>query len=178
MRSSFSTDAEQTLLPQIKDPHVCTTVRSVNKTHSGYYTVLAHKRVALILTICQSSWLIHFRRLQSATLLWKPQISHICFSNLCIDTITDASSFWGYDLLGCNIVHRGIPGYVVAHPRRHDLHNRHRFIFVVSFIAISAFQEVLDKGVSYIRCRPPHLTSLEPCNKSCCQSDPICKSIM
>lgn len=144
----FSSDAEQILLPQIKDPNVCTTLRSVNKTCSGYYTVLAGKRVAVIVTIYQSTRFIQFRRLQSATLLWKPQISYICFSNLYIDSITDASSFWGYDLLGCNSVHRWVPGYVVSHPRRHDLHNCHRFIFVISFIAISAFQEVLDKGVS------------------------------
>lgn len=143
----FSTDAEQILLPQIKDLHVCTTVRSVNKTYSGYYTVLAGKRVAVIVTIYQSTWLIHFRRLQSATLLWKPQISHISFSNLCIDSIIDASSFGGH-LLGCNSVHRWVPGYVVSHPKRHDLYNCHRFIFVISFITISAFQEVLVKGVS------------------------------
>ena len=153
-------------------------MRSVNKTQSGYYTVLAGKRVAVIVTIYQPTWLVHFRRLQSATLLWKPQISHICFSSLCIDPITDASSFWGYDLLGCNSVHRWVPGYVVPHPRRHDLHNRHRFIFVISFIAISAFQEVLDKGVSYVHCRPSHMTILEPCNKSSCQSDPICKCLV
>jgi len=136
MRSIFSTDAEQILLPQIKDPHVCTTVRSVNKTHSGFYTVLAGKRVAVMVTIYQSPWLIHFRRLQSATLLWKPQISHICFSSLCIDPITDASSFWGYDFLGSNSVHRWVPDYVVSHPGRHDHHTCYRFIFVISFIAV------------------------------------------
>lgn len=118
MRSIFSTDAEQILLPQIKDTHVCTTMRSVNKTHSGCYTVLAGKRVAVIVTIYQSTWLVHFKGLHSNTAMKTSDFTYL-FVPYLHDPITNASSFSDYDLLGCNIVRRWVSDCEVSHPRRH-----------------------------------------------------------